>query len=146
MGYPHFKHPYMLQMWMILKWKVKKLKEKNFENQVKDFLKEENCWHVKYWGGGEFTKAGVPDILACVDGYFFGIEVKAPKGTPSDLQIVNLKKIDDAGGFAILLYPNDFDAFKELVDAVKKGHIEVMMDIYDELKGRWWKKWEQVSK
>ena len=30
--------------------------EKNFENRVKRFLKDEGCYFIKYWGGGEFTK------------------------------------------------------------------------------------------
>lgn len=127
------------------------MKEKNFENKVKDFLKQEGCWYVKYWSGQsltgkKFTKDGIPDLLACIGGWFVGIELKADKGKPSDLQIVNLKKIHDADGFGILLYPEDFDTFKELVEAVKGNHIERTMDIYEELKGRWWKKWEQVHK
>jgi prophage antirepressor-like protein len=28
------------------------------------FLRVQNIWYVKYWGGGQFTKAGIPDILA----------------------------------------------------------------------------------
>lgn len=24
--------------------------EKNFENKIKKFLDEQNCWYVKYWG------------------------------------------------------------------------------------------------
>jgi hypothetical protein len=122
------------------------MKEKNFENKVKGFLKNQDAWFVKYWGGGEFTKSGVPDILACVNGYFIGIEVKAPTGRPSELQLDNLKKIDDAGGFGILLYPKDFEVFKELVEACQKMHIEVQMDRYEELKERWWSKWQQVFK
>ena len=47
--------------------------EKNFENRIKFFLKSNNCYFIKYWGGGEFTKAGVPDILACCNGRFLGI-------------------------------------------------------------------------
>lgn len=50
--------------------------EKNFENRIKSFLKSNNCYFIKYWGGGEFTKAGVPDILACCNGRFLGIEVR----------------------------------------------------------------------
>ena len=110
--------------------------EKNFENKVKDFLKEQGCWFVKYWGGGEFTKAGVPDILCCCNGWFMGIEVKAPKGKPSALQLHNLKKIDEAGGFAILLYPKDFDHFKRLVKLILEGDTEFLL-IYKLLKGRW---------
>ena len=49
-------------------------REKTLDNKVKDFLKARGSWNLKYWAGGGFTKAGVPDILACVDGYFFGID------------------------------------------------------------------------
>lgn len=111
--------------------------EKNFENKVKDFLKENGCWFVKYWGGGEFTKAGIPDILCCCNGWFLGIEIKAPRGRPSALQIHNLKKIDEAGGFGILLYPKDFDTFKSLVDSLKEGNCKAITDNYNILKGRW---------
>lgn len=110
--------------------------EKNFEEKVKKFLKDEHCWFVKYWGGGEFTKAGVPDILVCCNGRFIGVEVKAPNGKPSPLQIYNLKKIDKAGGFAVLLYPNQFHTFKMLVNMINLNDA-LMYSFYEELKGRW---------
>ena len=110
--------------------------EKNFENKVKDFLKEQDCWFIKYWGGGQFTKEGIPDILCCCNGYFMGIEIKAPKGKPSALQIHNLKKIDEAGGFGILLYPKDFDTFKLLIKNLNESNIASGLS-YEQLKGRW---------
>ena len=112
--------------------------EKNFENKVKDFLKEQGCWFIKYWGGGQFTKEGIPDILCCCNGWFMGIEIKAPLGRPSPLQIHNLKKIDEAGGFGVLLYPKDFDTFKNLVRCVKDYDANLETH-YDILKGRWMK-------
>lgn len=42
--------------------------EKNFENRVKDFLKDMGCWQLKYWGGAVFTKSGIPDLLVCCKG------------------------------------------------------------------------------
>ena len=117
---------------------IKIAAEKNYENKVKKFLEEQGAWLVKYWAGASYTKAGIPDVLACVNGIFFGIELKAPKGKPSELQLYNLRKIDEAGGFGILLYPNDFELFKELVKAVKEHQVEVIMHVYDEqLKRRW---------
>ena len=68
--------------------------EKNFEDRVKRFLKEQGAWFIKYWGGAAFTKAGVPDILACVNGHFIGIDLKAPNGKATDLQLHTLKQID----------------------------------------------------
>lgn len=112
--------------------------EKNFENKVKKFLKDNGCWFVKYWGGGQFTKAGIPDILCCCNGCFIGIEVKADKGRPSELQLMNLKKIDEAGGFAVLLYPDDFEMFKDLIEMLMNDSIEyAVIEQYFELKERW---------
>lgn len=86
--------------------------EKNFENRLKKHLKEKGCWFIKYWAGAAFTKEGIPDLLVCCDGRFIAIEVKSLKGEPSILQLYNLKKIDESGGFGILLYPNMWDDFK----------------------------------
>lgn len=109
--------------------------EKNFENKVKGFLKEHGCWFVKYWGGGEFTKAGIPDILVCCGSKFLGVEVKASNGRASPLQLHNLKKIDDAGGYAVLLYPKDFDTFKTMIELMSIGR--TCEQYYKKLKERW---------
>lgn len=95
--------------------------EKNFENRVKKFLKEQGVWFLKYWGGGTYTKSGIPDLLACCNGHFLGIELKAPKGKASELQMHTLKQIDKAGGFAILLYPKHFDDFKEFIKTLNSS-------------------------
>lgn len=90
--------------------------EKNFENRVKTFLKDKGAWVLKYWGGAAYTKSGVPDLLVCANSYFLGIELKAPRGRPSELQLYQLREIEKAGGFGILLYPKDFDGFKEFIN------------------------------
>lgn len=94
-------------------------REKTFENKVKKFLKDEGCYYIKYWGGGTFTKSGVPDLLVCCNGYFIGIELKAENGKPSDLQLYNVRKIKEAGGKAMILYPKDFEYFKSLIKDLK---------------------------
>lgn len=66
--------------------------EKNFENKVKAFLEEKGFWFLKYWGGAAYTKSGIPDLLVCMYGRFLGLEVKAPRGEPSELQLYNLEK------------------------------------------------------
>lgn len=93
--------------------------EKQFENKIKAYLKSKNTWFIKYWGGGGFTKAGIPDILCCYKGRFIAIEVKAPNGKASELQLFNLKKIEEAGGKAFLLYPKDFEDFKKWMEELK---------------------------
>lgn len=93
--------------------------EKNFENKVKKYLKEKGCYFVKYWGGGVYTRSGIPDLLVCCNGHFLGVELKADKGKPSQLQIFNLKEINKCGGIGVLLYPRDFDKFKKLIEELQ---------------------------
>lgn len=92
--------------------------EKNFENKIKKFLDENNCWYVKYFANG-YTKKGIPDLLCCVNGFFLAIEVKAEKGVASDLQKWHVEKIRFAGGLSFILKPSQFENFKELVKALK---------------------------
>jgi hypothetical protein len=87
-------------------------KEKVFENKIKDFLTLlPNTWFFKHWAG-PYSKVGIPDILACVNGRFIGIEVKAEDGHPSALQIRNITLIRESGGLGYILYPKDFESFK----------------------------------
>ena len=95
-------------------------KEKNFENKIKKFLKDQDCYYIKYWGGGQFTKSGVPDLLICCNGYFVAVEVKAENGKPSELQLWNIEQIKKAGGIAMVLYPKQFEEFKKLILSLKK--------------------------
>lgn len=93
--------------------------EKIFETKVKDFLRAEGAWFVKFFANA-YTQKGVPDVLACINGHFVGIEVKAQNGTPSELQRHHIKKIREAGGFAFILYPSGFDEFKRFVYDLKR--------------------------
>ena len=95
--------------------------EKSFENKIKDFFKQRGAWYLKYWAGAKYTKEGIPDIMACIDGRFYGIEVKAKKGRPSLLQLINLKKVRAAGGIGILMYPDDFEYFIEFINGTELG-------------------------
>lgn len=101
--------------------------EKLFETKVKKYLDSKGCWYVKFFAN-KFTRVGVPDILACVNGCFLGIEVKAANGHPSELQLWNRDKIREAGGYCIVLYPEQFDQFKMFIESLfdKKP-----MDQYD---------------
>ena len=97
--------------------------EKIFENKIKKYLDNHGAWYIKYWAGSQFTKSGVPDILACVNGYFVGIEVKAQNGKPSELQLYNVQRINNAGGYAFVLYPSAFEDFKKFIDGLVYGDI-----------------------
>jgi hypothetical protein len=50
---------------------------------------------------GGFGRSGVPDIVACYNGMFVGIECKAGKNQPTQLQLANLQSIAANGGLAL---------------------------------------------
>jgi len=89
--------------------------EKDFEKKVKAYLTEKGCWVLKTWSNG-IQREGVPDLLVCCNGFFLAVELKAENGHPSDLQLWNIEKIRLAHGCAIVLYPNQFDRFKYLIE------------------------------
>ena len=92
--------------------------EKTFENQIKKYLTGLGIWHVKYFANG-FTKSGIPDILACCNGHFLALEVKAENGKPSPLQLHHIEKIKESGGYAVIVKPSQFDELKELIQELK---------------------------
>ena len=96
------------------------MKEKDFEKQVKAFLKEKGCWVLKTWSNG-IQREGVPDLLVCCNGFFLGVELKAKNGHPSPLQLWNIEQIRKSNGYAIVLYPDQFDDFKYLVEDLLIG-------------------------
>lgn len=51
--------------------------------------------------GGMYGTAGIPDIIACIDGRFYAFEVKQPSGRLTRLQEVTIEKIRAAGGVAV---------------------------------------------
>lgn len=92
--------------------------EKNYENKIKKLLdKLPNTWYFKHWAG-PYSKAGIPDIIACIDGHFVGIEVKASSGRASKLQEVNMSKIKRAGGHGYITYPKDFNELKRELEGL----------------------------
>lgn len=97
--------------------------ERQFVNKIKSYfyqLKQQGqpIKFIKIWGGGKYQKAGIPDIIACINGIYFEIELKSSTGQPSDLQKYNLRLTNQANGFGILLYPEGFEEFKKIVKGV----------------------------
>ena len=77
--------------------------EKAIENQIKRYLDSIGAYHIKTHGN-MFSKAGTPDILACINGTFVAIEVKRPVGRVSPLQKAKIKLIRQAGGVAFVAH------------------------------------------
>jgi hypothetical protein len=76
--------------------------EVKVKNKVVAQLKELGAYYFYPVTGG-YGSSGVPDIVGCYEGLFFGIECKAGKNKPTKLQELNLRQIDTAGGIALVV-------------------------------------------
>lgn len=76
--------------------------EKKIENEIKSYLRDDVGAYVIKYHGNQFSQVGVPDILACHMGHFYGIEVKQPGEEPTELQKYNIKRINETGGTAFV--------------------------------------------
>lgn len=106
--------------------------EKLFEQKIKRYLESVGVYalgsdyknkdvpavgyYEKRWSGGTFTKAGLPDMHICIHGHSIEVELKAPRGRLSEVQKYMLNQINDSGGYALVLYPKDFEAFKQNIE------------------------------
>ena len=136
--------------------------EKAFENRVKDYLESNGIYpfgtpsqditvpvigyYEKRWGGGQFTKSGLPDLHVVIKGRSIESELKAPNGKPSILQLKNLELINASNSIGHILVENaatverikrhiatnhpkfkdtpvvDFDEFKKIVNVFIKNY------------------------
>ena len=76
--------------------------EAKVKQVVTRHLKELGAYYFYPVTGG-YGGSGVPDIVGCYHGIFFGIECKAGKNKPTKLQEKNLKDIKATGGVAVVV-------------------------------------------
>jgi Holliday junction resolvase len=74
-------------------------------------LKELGAYYFYPVTGG-YGASGVPDIVGCYRGTFFGIECKAGKNKPTPLQQKNLDSISAMGGIAMVINEDNINEVK----------------------------------
>lgn len=74
--------------------------ELQLQKKVTRMIKKEFPDVFFYKAHDQFT-AGIPDLLGCVAGTFFGIELKKEGQKPRKLQEYVIQQIRKAGGYAI---------------------------------------------
>ena len=65
---------------------------------------------------GGYGASGVPDIVGCYKGKFFGIECKAGSNKPTPLQRKNLTDIELAGGIAVVVNEKNMNIVEDLLN------------------------------
>lgn len=91
--------------------------EAKVKNKVHKALAKRKAYAVNYIGG-LYANTGTPDVLACIDSRFIGIEVKAGKNKPTEIQISNLRKIHAAQGLALVINESNLDYLEECLDDI----------------------------
>lgn len=94
--------------------------EKKVKKKVRALLDELQAYYVMPVTGGYGTQ-GAPDFLVCHRGRFIGIETKAGKGRTTTLQELNLSRIRNAGGVALVIYEDDIDRLKKCLYEIEIG-------------------------
>lgn len=108
--------------------------EKNFENKVKRILKtykiyplggEYNAdiegYYEKRWGGGYFTKKGLPDLHITYRGVSVEVELKSDTGKPSELQKRTLNQINQSEyGTGLLIRPANIHELITVLEKIKQ--------------------------
>ncbi len=89
--------------------------EAKVKKKVVAVLKQHDAYFFYPVTGG-YGRSGVPDIIACYNGCFIGIECKAGTNKPTPLQEKNLKDIQAAGGVALVINEDNIDLVKALFD------------------------------
>jgi len=91
--------------------------ETKFKNKILPKLKK---LPNSYWFVHEaINRRGIPDIIGCVNGVFVGLELKKNEAEANRQtgriirQRAEIKRINDAYGFAAIVYPENFEDIYE---------------------------------
>jgi hypothetical protein len=89
--------------------------EGKFKDKVlKDLKQIPRVWAEKIQ---QVAKVGTHDIFICVNGKFLSLELKGPKGFPSEMQLYKARKIRKAGGLCWIVYPHEWP---EVLEKIKR--------------------------
>lgn len=94
--------------------------ETRFKERIRPLLSAlPNTWLVKIQ---QVVLRGTPDFLMCINGVFVALELKSScKENPTELQLYNLKKITEARGLALVVYPENWSEVYECLHQISKN-------------------------
>lgn len=79
------------------------MKEADIVRAILKYLKSvPGCFAWKEHGG-MYGTAGIPDVICCYGGHFYGFEVKTDTGKLTKLQEATIRKILEAGETALVV-------------------------------------------
>lgn len=94
--------------------------EKKVKNSITKILDSHNIYYFSPFMAG-MGRAGIPDIIACCKGRFIGIEAKAGKNKPTELQLREIDRIRQAGGAALVINETNLADLEFLIAHILDG-------------------------
>ena len=85
---------------------------------VKKILTERGAYYFMPATGG-YGRSGVPDIVGCYKGMFFGIECKAGDNTPTALQLRELDRIQMHEGYIAIINEKNLLQVEVMLDCIE---------------------------
>lgn len=90
-------------------------REASLVDRIEAFLRRQPRCLVRKTHGSAYT-AGVADLIGCLKGRYFEIEVKRPGEVPTPLQLRGLEDVRKAGGYALWT-----DNYQDVVQFVREA-------------------------
>lgn len=100
---------------------AQRILEKTTRANIEKVLKKHNVFYFAPVNFG-YGKAGIPDVIACVNGRFVGIEAKGWQTghiLTKDQQKV-LDEIKENGGISFVANPFNIDELDKIIEGLKK--------------------------
>lgn len=93
--------------------------EQSYQTEVIEYIKTIPGAFVWKATAGPYSRQGIPDVCAVIDGHFFGFEIKRPYiGIATKIQEQTLRQIKEAGGTAAVI--SFREQAKEVIDKWKE--------------------------
>lgn len=93
------------------------MSESKIQAKVLKYLRDRNIYHFKLVRA---TTSGHPDVVACYNGIFIGIELKQPGLTANELQKAQHKALKASGGYVIVATSTEDVA--EILNTIDRIH------------------------
>ncbi len=109
------------------KGNMAKTPEKKVKDKVTSVLKSIGAYYFYPVSGG-YGRSGVPDIVGCYQGKFFGIECKAGKGKLTTLQTKNLQEIRSCDGIAAVVNEDNVHTVADILNQRETDERQMAFD------------------
>jgi len=88
--------------------------------KVKKILQLNKIYYFMPAANG-YGRVGIPDFIACVDGFFLAVECKAGKNKPTALQVMEIDAILKAGGVALVINEDNLSDLSKVIDGLRSN-------------------------